>query len=48
MQVFINFYSFLHWQKASLLVKNNIVKDYPCSCFLAQATRWWIQRAQIM
>jgi len=33
--MFIDFYGFLNWWKSSLLIKNNITKYYPCTCFLA-------------
>jgi len=34
-QMFIDFYGFLHWWKSCLLIKNNTVNYYPCTCFLA-------------
>jgi len=35
MQTFIEFFDFLHWWKSCLLIKNNIAKYYPCTCFPA-------------
>jgi len=35
MQMFIDFYGFLHWWKSCPLIKNIIENYYPLTCFLA-------------
>jgi len=46
--MFINFYGFLNWWKAGLLIKNDIAKYCPCTRVLAQETRSWFPRALIL